>query len=258
MRILSARQQGIVDLAKSQGHVDVEGLATHFRVTPQTIRRDLNDLCANKVLGRVHGGAVHLSSVVNFEYYSRRNIAAEGKREIGLAAAKLITDNSSLILSVGTTTEQVAHSLSKHKGLMAITNNLNIANILMEIPDFEVLIAGGIARRPDGAIVSAATVDFIKQFKVDYAVIGVAAIDLEGNLLEFDYREVKVSQVILEQAREVILVSDAMAFERRAPVKVGDFSKINTFVTDVMPPEEIRELCLVHNVRLVISGNISK
>ncbi len=34
----------------------------------------------------------------------------------------------------------------------------------------EVVIAGGVVRGSDGGIVGEAAVDFIKQFKVDYAV----------------------------------------------------------------------------------------
>ncbi|MDX1739261.1 MAG: DeoR family transcriptional regulator, partial [Alphaproteobacteria bacterium] len=139
------------------------------------------------------------------------------------------------------------------KGLMAITNNLNIANILMQSEDAEVLIAGGIARRPDGGIIGAATVDFIRQFKVDYAIIGVSAIDEDGSLLDFDYREVRVSKVILEQARNVILVTDSMKFERRAPVRIGDISNVHTLVTDKEPPKAIADLCKMHNVQLVVA-----
>lgn len=254
MNILTTRQQDIIDIAKAEGHVDVEGLAEQFQVTPQTIRRDLNFLCEHKYLGRVHGGAVHLSSVANFEYQSRRHIAAEGKENIAKAAATLIPDNASLILNIGTTTEQVAHALTNHSGLMIATNNLNIASIMMASKDAETLIAGGTVRRPDGAIIGSMAVDFFRNFRVDYAVIGASAIDEKGNLLDFDFREVSVSQTILEQARTVILVADSMKFDRQAPVKLGDLSQIDTLITDKTPPKEIKELCDVHNVQLIITG----
>ena len=77
-----------------------------------------------------------------------------------------------------------------------------------------------------------AAVDFIRQFKVDYAVIGVSAIDDDGALLDFDYREVRVSQAIIANARQVILVSDRMKFTRSAPVRIGHISQIDVFVTD--------------------------
>ena len=70
------------------------------------------------------------------------------------------------------------------------------------------IVAGGPVRRSDGGVVGAAAVDFVRQFKVDYAVIGTSAIDEDGALLDFDYREVRVARAIIENARQVILVAD--------------------------------------------------
>ena len=83
MQLLSDRQNTIVSLARSIGRVTVEDLAARFDVTPQTIRRDLNELCDLRVLSRTHGGAVIASSVENLSYEARRFIAATEKREIG-------------------------------------------------------------------------------------------------------------------------------------------------------------------------------
>ncbi len=251
MKFLNARQQQIFDLAKQQGRVDVENLAEHFDVTSQTIRRDLNELCEMKHLGRVHGGAVYLSGVSNFAYTSRRLIAVEGKNRIAQATAEIIPDNASVILNIGTTTEQVAHALCKHKGLLVITNNLNIANILLEESEAEVLIAGGTARRADGGIIGASAVEFISQYKADYAVVGVSAIDEDGLLFDFDDREVQVSRAIIDHARHVILVSDGMKFERKAPACIGHISRIDTFVTDFNPPPGFAEICSANGVKII-------
>ena len=197
MRPLHPRQADILEIAKREGRVEVETLAAHFDVTPQTIRKDLNDLCEIDVLQRVHGGAVHPSNTANLAYRARRGLAAEAKRSIGVRAAQLIPDNSSVILNIGTTTEQVAQHLTRHQGLMAITNNLNVATTLTDAPGVEVVVAGGMVRKTDGGIVGGSAIDLIRQFKVDFAVIGTSAIDEEGWLLDFDYREVRVAQAIL-------------------------------------------------------------
>jgi len=254
MRPLHPRQSDILQIARRDGRVDVESLASHFEVTPQTIRKDLNDLCEIEALQRVHGGAVHPSNTTNFAYRSRRELAADSKQWIGECTASLIPDNSSVILNIGTTTEQVARALRRHEGLMAITNNLNVAYILADAPDVEVVVAGGMVRKSDSGIVGGVAIDLIRQFKVDFAVIGTSAIDEDGCLLDFDYREVRVAQAILEQARTCILVADAMKFERRAPVQIGHLSDIDIFVTDAMPSNDIREICQTHKVRLEIAG----
>jgi DeoR family transcriptional regulator, glycerol-3-phosphate regulon repressor len=148
----------------------------------------------------------------------------------------------------------VALALRRHNGLMVVTNNINAANILREVQSAEVVIAGGLVRHADGGVVGEAAVDFIRQFRVDYAVIGVSAIDVDGTLLDFDLREVKVAQAIIETARETILVADAMKLERRAPVRIGHLEQIDVLVTDEMPPPDIVAICETAGVRLEVAG----
>ncbi|MFX8840834.1 DeoR family transcriptional regulator, partial [Acinetobacter baumannii] len=81
--------------------------------------------------------------------------------------------------------------------LLVITNNLNVAMLLYRHPRIEVVVAGGTVRRADGAVVGSTATQLIGQFKVDYAIIGASAIDEEGALLDFDYREVQVAQAII-------------------------------------------------------------
>lgn len=248
---LSARHSEIIQMAKNNGRVLVEDLSSHFGVTPQTIRKDLNDLCEQRLLSRVHGGALFPSGIENMEYEARRKIASDEKEAIGRAAAALIPDNASLFINIGTTTEAVSEALLDHAGLMAITNNINVANRMRVFPEIEVVIAGGVVRGSDGGIVGEAAVDFIRQFKVDYAVIGASAIDHDGALLDFDFREVKVAQAIIANARHVILVADATKFERTAPVRIGHLSQVDTFITDRCDIESISQICQETDVKLI-------
>jgi DeoR family glycerol-3-phosphate regulon repressor len=212
-------------------------------VTPQTIRKDLTDICATGKLKRIHGGAVFPSGLENMQYEARRQIAAEEKDAIGRAAARLIPNNASLFINIGTTTEAVSQALIDHRDMMIITNNINVANRMRAYPHFEVAIAGGIVRSSDGGVVGEAAVDFIRQFKVDFAVIGASAIDDDGALLDFDYREVKVAQAIIANARHVILVSDSTKFDRTAPVRIAHMSQVNSFITDRVTRPSIRQIC---------------
>ncbi len=247
----SSRQIDIIELAKSEGKVSVDDLATRFSVTAQTIRKDLNDLCEARALTRIHGGAIFPSSTENVKYEARRSIAATEKQAIGRAAAGLIPHKSSLFINIGTTTEAVGEALVDHQELMVITNNINVANRLRIFPGIEVVIAGGVVRGTDGGIVGEAAVDFIRQFKVDYAVIGVSAIDKDGALLDYDFREVKVAQAIIANARHVILVSDSSKFDRTAPVRIGHLSQVHTFITDHCPLPSVKAICKENDVRLI-------
>jgi DeoR family glycerol-3-phosphate regulon repressor len=108
-------------------------------------------------------------------------------------------------------------------------------------------------RKSDGGVVGEATVDFIRQFKVDYGVIGASAIDEEGTILDYDFREVSVAREIIRNSRRKVLVADSMKFERSAPVRIGHLREIDVFVTDRPPPQPVLEICREHAVRLEIA-----
>ena len=248
---LLPRQSEIMELAKAKGRVSVEDLAREFKVTPQTIRKDLNEICDKRLLTRIRGGAIYPAGTVNTEYDQRRIMAADEKAAIGEAAAGLIPDNASLFMNIGTPVEAVCEALTHHAGLMIVTNNLNVANRLCRYPQIEVVLAGGVVRGSDAGIVGEATVDFFNKFRVDFAIIGASAIDHDGVLLDFDFREVKVTQTIIANARHVVLVADAQKFDRSAPVRIAHLSQINTFVTDQCSLETIRKICEESDVQLI-------
>lgn len=250
-RSLNTRHRKIIELARRNGRVSVDELVTELAVTPQTIRKDLNDLCEQHVLSRIHGGAIANSGIENLRYDARRRIAAEEKKAIGRAAAAIIPDGASLFINIGTTTEEVANALAERSGLLVITNNLNVVDILCRNPEIEVIVVGGRVRHSDRAAVGPSAVDFIRHFKVDFAVIGTSAIDEEGSLLDFDLDEVQVSHAIVENARAVILVSDQSKLERNAPVRVGHISQCEYFVTDALDNRALRAVCEEHGVEVI-------
>jgi DeoR family transcriptional regulator, glycerol-3-phosphate regulon repressor len=248
---VQARHKNILDIARRTGRVTVEDLAQQLTVTPQTIRKDLNELCDRTLLSRVHGGAVITSGVDNLEYEARRLLAKEEKLAIGAAAAALIPDQASLFINIGTTTEEVARALHRHKDLLVITNNLNVVDQLYQNPGIEVVVVGGRVRAVDRAAVGPFAVDFIRNFKVDFAVIGASAIDEDGALLDFDINEVQVSQTIIQNARQVILVADSNKVGRPAPVRIGHLSDIDVFVTDRVTSPRMASVCEKHSVKVV-------
>lgn len=253
-RLSSRRHVEILDRLRERGRVSVEDLAAHFGVTPQTIRRDLNDLSEAQLVVRVHGGAMVASGVVNLAYDARKMIAGPHKKLIGEAAAQLVPDHSSVFITIGTTTEEVARALVGHAGLLVITNNLHVAGELYRHAGIELFVLGGTVRQADGGIVGAQAEAAIGQFRVDLAIIGTSAIDADGTLLDFDIREVQAARAIIDHARRVVLVADSSKFARSAPVRVAHLSEIDIFVTDRMPSQAVAELCRLNGVEVVEAG----
>lgn len=240
---LSFRQTEILEIARNEGRVAVEDLAQRFDVTLQTIRRDLTDLADAGHLDRVHGGAVTKTGVANIGYEARRRMNEAAKAAIARTCAAAIPDNCSLILNLGTTTEAVARELLHHKNITVVTNNMNVANILVGNPGCEVMVAGGALRRSDGGLVGELTTQFFEQFKVDFAVIGTSALDRDGDLLDFDLAEVRVSKAIIRQARTAFLVTDHSKLDRSAPARLASLSELDAVFTDKPLPDDLAAKC---------------
>ncbi|WOO49657.1 DeoR/GlpR family transcriptional regulator [Hafnia alvei] len=244
------RHDAIIELVRLQGYVSTEELVEHFEVSPQTIRRDLNELAEKNKIQRHHGGAALPSSSVNTAYHDRKIMWSDEKSRIAQRVASLIPDGATLFIDIGTTPEAVAHALINHKNLRIVTNNLNVATLLMGKEDFRLILAGGEVRTRDGGIVGEATLDFISQFRLDYGILGISGIDMDGSLLEFDYHEVRTKRAIIENSRCVILVTDHSKFGRNAMVNLGNMDLIDYLFTDQEPPAGIQKIVEQHNVQL--------
>ena len=248
------RQLQLVDEVRRRQSATVEQLADILGVTLQTVRRDIQKLADTGLLVRFHGGVRTPSSTTeNLAHPQRESMHADGKARIAKAVAAQVPNNCSLILNIGTTTEAIARALMQHRGLRVITNNLNVAATLSSNADCEVIVAGGVVRGRDRGIIGEAAVDFIRQFRVDIALIGISGIESDGSLRDFDYREVKVAQTIMDQAREVWMAADHSKFGRPAMVEVGPLARLDRLFTDAPPPEPFPRLLQEAQVRCTVA-----
>lgn len=252
------RHPEILEAARRQGKVTVEGLAEHFGVTLQTIRRDLTDLAEAGQLQRVHGGAILPSGTTNIVYEERRLLNDAAKADIARACAKQIPDGSSVFLNIGTSTEAVARELLHHDDLLVITNNMNVANILAANKGCQITLTGGTLRRLDGGLIGELAQATIRQFKFDIAVIGCSAMDDDGDLLDFDFQEVGVSQTVIHQARKSFLVADQSKFKRNAPARIASLAEIDCFFTDIPLSDQLARACRDWQTDVIVASDIER
>ena len=254
MQQLHPRQVRLIEEVRQVGSLSVEVLAERFGVTLQTVRRDVRQLAEAGLLARFHGGVrVPGSTTENIAYRQRQRLNDDAKRRIAKEVALAVPNGCSLIINIGTTTEAIAHELLHHRGLRVITNNLNVAAILSDHPDCELIVAGGLVRSRDRAIIGEATVEFVRQFKVDIGLIGISGIEADGTLRDFDYREVKVAKAIIGHSREVWLAADQSKFNRPAMVELARLDQIDALYTDAEPPAPFASLLAEAGVTLHIA-----
>lgn len=240
----SPRHETIIQLIKENGFMPIETLAITLNVTPQTIRRDINRLCEENILRRYHGGAAIKEMTGNDDYLSRKNQLQNEKESIAQKVAEYIPNDSTLFMGIGTTMEAIATTLVKnHSGIRVITNSIHVASIVSSRADFNVMITSGTVRATDGGITGVATIEFIEQFKVDYAVLGVASVEPDdGSLLDFDYREVRIARAMLDNARTRFLAVDHTKFGKSSLVRMGKVQDFDALFTDRDVPESLKKI----------------
>lgn len=238
-RSYSDRQREIIQTVRESGFSAIESLSDHFRVSTQTIRRDVNALCELGELRRVWGGVELPPTSGNLLYAKRRIMNAEAKRLIARSVADFIPDGSSIAMSIGTTPEMVVEALQNKSDLKIFTNNLNVAMRASERPDWKVTIAGGVIRAGDRDILGRDIESFFNRFEVDFGIFGVAGVTRDGGLLDFSEEEVASRATILKNSRSSFLVVDHSKFGRAAHVRGGTLSDVDRVFCDQPLPAEI-------------------
>ncbi len=245
------RREAIIEILSQKGRATVEAIAAELDMTPQTIRRDLTELAEMNRVVRFHGGASLLAGTEYSRIEARQAIAQDQKARIGAACAAMIPNNVAVMINSGTTTGAVARALAGHSGLRIVTDSVKICDEIKEYPGLEVMVTGGRVRPSDGAIVGHAAIEFIAQFRPDFAILGAAAIARDGSLLDYDMAQVSVARAMMAHARNIILCADSSKFQKMAPAVIAKLEDVDVFVTDTRCSEVLRQMCQAAKVRVV-------
>lgn len=247
------RRAHILDLARRDGRVTVEALSEELRVSPHTIRRDINQLCQEAKLRRLHGGAEFIGDRINLPYGQRAVLNYEAKRSMAGAVAARIPDGATVFISIGTTLTLVAEALAGHEGLTVITNNMHAALALSSNPGNRLILPGGELRLPDLDFIDPEASRLFSKYRADFAIYGVGGIDQDGSLLDFQENEVRAREEMRQNARRSILIADRSKFGRRAAAVGGAISDADLVVVDDMPDGVYRALLAGLPGSLVVS-----
>jgi DeoR/GlpR family transcriptional regulator of sugar metabolism len=247
------RHSAILELLGQGKEVSVAAFARRFRVTPVTIRRDLDALREQGLVERTHGGAVLQGrGRVEFAFRRREETMAAAKRAIGAAAAELVRPGMSVSIDTGTTTLEVARALAGIDGLTVLTSSLPVAAALHPVAGIELVLLGGRTRKDHPDLFGALTEENLSRFEVDLAILGADAVDRAG-LMTTDVDIARVSRAMIRHAAGRVLVADHTKFGRRALVRIAGWDDVDTVVTDKGMDGETRKW-LRRAARTVFAG----
>ena len=228
------RRAALTALLAEHGFVAVADASARLGVSEVTVRTDLRVLAARGVARRVHGGAVAAGSVREAPVEASAERDAELKRAIGVAAARLVTSGSSVMLDVGSTTQAVATALAARTELsdvVVITNGLSIALTLeAAIPRFTVIVTGGALRPLQHSLVDALAIDAVRGLHADLAILGCTGV-ADDRVTNVNLPEAAVKRAMIAASTARVLVADSSKFGRRDLSAVAPLAAFGTVVT---------------------------
>lgn len=251
-----SRRIRIMEMLKLNGQVDVNELSEKLEVTGVTIRNDLKQLEKKGVLIRARGGAIKFEQKQTDEDYplsdkQKKNLLE--KIEIGKKAVELIEESNTIIIDSGTTTFEVAKNLKSFKNLTVITNALNVATLLAEYSNINVIVPGGMLKKNSLSLVGILAERGFKDYFCDKLFLGVDGFDLDFGVSTPNPEEAHLNQVMISISKEVIVVTDSSKFQRRGFAFIAPVNKISTVVTDSGISQENRFRLEKAGVKVIIA-----
>jgi DeoR/GlpR family transcriptional regulator of sugar metabolism len=209
-------------------------LSEYLNVSDDTIRRDLNELAANGLLKKVHGGAVPSvpKAPAPTKLVERIAYAQTEKQVIAKKALQLFKNGQSVILDNGSTNMLIASQLPQDLQLTIFTNSLSIAQILCEHPGIEVVFLGGQIFKEAQVTVGAGTVQALAKLRADWCIVGVCSIHPTIGVTTPHWEESLVKQKMIEVSKKVVATAWRDKFDTAETCWVCDYSDLDLLITD--------------------------
>jgi len=199
---------------------------------------------------RYHGGAGLPPVTGDIDYDKRKRSNVKEKQNIAALVASQIPEGATIFIDIGTTMEAVAEALLHHRRLTIVTNHLTVATILNRRHDFQVILAGGVLKHNDQATTGEATREFLEKFRVGYGIFGIGGVSEDGDLLDFDFRDIGVSTTAMKISRKRLVALDHSKFASEAMVRVAHLRDVDMIFSDLPPPERLARIMRDNGVRI--------
>ncbi|KGJ88399.1 MULTISPECIES: transcriptional repressor AgaR [Colwelliaceae] len=247
------RHNEILRLASKTGKVSVDELAHLYSVSTVTIRNDLNSLDNKGLLVRSRGGAILPTGFIKELSIGQKQTKNQAiKQQLATEAAKLIFDGDAIILDSGTTTEEIALQLCKHKQLKVLTNGLNVAAKLAQIVDIEIMVTGGTLRQKSLSFFDDKAESSLQHCHFDKVILGVDGFDLAAGITTHFAQEASLNRLMCEKSSQIIVVTDSSKFGKRSCYIVQAYNKVSTVITDKGIPAEYKKAFTLAGIQLII------
>ncbi|GGC84433.1 DeoR family regulatory proteins [Thalassobacillus devorans] len=235
------RRNNIIQELHIDGTVHIEQLASKFKVSAMTIRRDLAALEKEGQLVRSHGGAVLPESMAQeVPYQTKLSSFKEEKEQIAKKAVELVPENSRILLDSGTTNLEIAKLLKSRRDLVIVTNDAKISMELLH-SESTVISTGGELQKDIGAFIGTHVQEMLRNIKVDVVFLGANAVDLTDGISTPSMEKAYIKKLMVRSARAKWVIADHSKFNKQAFAHVCTFDEVNGIITDDQIDDQTRQ-----------------
>ena len=161
----------------------------------------------------------------------RANAFPDEKTRIGEAAAQLVQDNETIIITSGTTTAAMLPFLAEKQNLTVVTNVVSIAYRLSQYPHIAVVVLGGWLRHSEFSLLGHLTIESVCDLRADkiiHGTFGISASHGDGTNMQ----DVETDRHLINAASQLIVVADSSKFTQIGPIRIVPIERISVLVTD--------------------------
>jgi DeoR/GlpR family transcriptional regulator of sugar metabolism len=226
------RKSKIKEMVFEKKSVTVSELTKIFKVTEETIRRDLKQLEDEGFLNRTYGGAYISEGVQNdVDVNLREFIHVEGKKKIAAKAISHIKSGDSIFLDASTTSLVIASMLTDQK-LTVVTNSIKVVTTLMNNPNIKLVIIGGTLAGSSLSNLGRTAETNMEHYFFDTAFISCRSVSRQHGITDSNEQQAVIRQIAAQHANKVFLIADYTKFDKTSFTSICSFEDINTIIVD--------------------------
>lgn len=221
--------------------LNVNQLAEIMKVSPMTIRRDLDVLEKMGKIIRSHGSAT-LNQRQSEEGDTENDSIERIKVRLAQQASTYIEDNMTLFINSSSTALGTVDFL-EDKVITLVTNNLQV-NRRNVNPRSTIILPGGEIRFPKEALVGDLCVTNLSQIHSDITIIGCSGFSVGKGITTNNIHESKVNHVMIKNTNGlVVVVCDYRKVGFDSKFIVSSLSNVDILITDIYAnPVAIRDI----------------
>ncbi|GAA2211617.1 DeoR/GlpR family DNA-binding transcription regulator [Nonomuraea monospora] len=247
------RHAEIMRRVRVSGATSVRDLASQLGVSPSTIRRDLEVLDRDGTLRRVRGGALPCADAdADRPFAEVAGTDEQDKEAVAARAARLVADGDVVLLDIGTTTMRLARRL-RGRRVTVVTSSLAVLDVLRADPEVELLLLGGMVRRPYHSLVGVLTEAALGQVVADRVFLGASGVRPDGQLVDTTLAEVPLKRAMMAAAGQVVLLVDRHKFPGTGALRVCGPEDIDVLVTNDGADEATLRACAAAGAEVLLA-----